>query len=130
MQKKNEEWKKILTPEEYYILREKGTERPFSGKYYYNREQGIYCCAACDHPVFSSEEKYESGTGWPSFFAPYEKGSLGQSIDKSLGMIRKEVHCKKCGGHLGHVFDDGPQPTGKRYCINSLAMKFKPGAKE
>ncbi|MDN5205194.1 peptide-methionine (R)-S-oxide reductase MsrB [Fulvivirgaceae bacterium BMA10] len=125
MHKSEEEWKKSLSPEEYYILREKGTERAFTGKYYQTKDDGIYHCTACDNPLFSSDTKYESGSGWPSFFKPIEKNSVEFHLDKSHGMLRTEVTCGKCGSHLGHVFEDGPQPTGQRYCINSVALNLK-----
>ena len=119
------EWKKILTPEQYNILREKGTEAPFTGKYYDNHEKGIYRCAACGNELFSSETKFESGTGWPSFWQPIAPGHVDDQHDGSLGMDRTEVLCARCGGHLGHVFDDGPAPTHLRYCINSAALTFE-----
>ncbi len=122
--KTEEEWKKILSPEAYYILREHGTERAFTGKYHAHHEKGIYYCAACDLPLFKSETKFDSGTGWPSFYKPIENG-VGTSVDKSFFTVRTEVHCARCGGHLGHVFDDGPKPTGLRYCINSASLSFK-----
>lgn len=121
--KSNEEWKKILTPEEYEILREKGTEPAFTGKYYKNKDTGMYLCAACGAVLFSSETKYDSGSGWPSFYKP--EGNVASERDMSHGMIRTEVHCARCGGHLGHVFEDGPDPTGLRYCINSASLKFQ-----
>lgn len=121
-----EEWKKILSPESYRILRQKGTEAPFHNKYYNHHENGVYYCAGCGQPLFSSEVKYESGSGWPSFYQPIEKEALDQARDVSHGMMRTEVMCKACGGHLGHVFPDGPRPTGMRYCINSGALDFKP----
>ncbi len=123
--KPNEEWKKILTPEQYRVLRENGTERAFTGEYWNNHEQGTYYCAACSVPLFASETKFDSGTGWPSFYSPYNDSCIAETRDTSFGMIRVEVHCAKCGGHLGHVFDDGPKPTGLRYCINSISMKFE-----
>lgn len=123
--KKEEEWKDELTPDEYHILREKGTERPFTGRYYMNKEEGIYRCAACGNPLFSSDTKFDSGTGWPSFHQPVSQESLGYRDDRSQGMTRIEVTCNRCGGHLGHVFEDGPQPTGKRYCVNSGALRFE-----
>jgi peptide-methionine (R)-S-oxide reductase len=121
----DEEWKQTLTPAQYYILREKGTERPFSNKYNSNKQKGKYRCAGCKEVLFSSDTKYESGCGWPSFYAPLLEGNIEYATDKSHGMIRTEVLCKSCGGHLGHVFDDGPPPTGLRYCINSESMIFK-----
>ena len=114
-----------LSPQAHHVLYEKGTETPFSGKYYYHKEQGNYCCAACGNPLFGSETKFESGTGWPSFYAPLSGEGVKTETDRSLGMVRTEVKCAKCGGHLGHVFDDGPRPTGERYCINSAALDFK-----
>jgi peptide-methionine (R)-S-oxide reductase len=118
-------WKKKLTPDQYKILRQKGTEPPFTGKLLHNKEKGVYQCAACGQALFSSEAKFDSGSGWPSFDTPLAKESVETSIDTSRGMRRIEVHCPQCGGHLGHVFDDGPTATGKRYCINSAALTFK-----
>lgn len=126
------EKKEKLSPEQYHIIREKGTEPAFSGKYLENKEKGMYLCAACGQELFSSDAKYESGTGWPSFFKPSSEKSVQTEPDKSLGMERTEVKCSRCGAHLGHVFDDGPktmpdgrQANGKRFCINSLALDFK-----
>lgn len=121
----DEYWKKKLTAEQYRVLREKGTEAPFTGKFYKNFESGMYECAACGNPLFSSDTKFDSDCGWPSFDRSLE-GNVEFHDDNSLGMKRTEVICKKCGGHLGHLFDDGPTKTGMRYCINSVAIDFKP----
>jgi len=127
--KTNEEWKKILTPEQYHILREKGTERAFTGKYDKNHEHGVYRCAGCGLDLYRSEEKFDSGTGWPSFTAPIAAENVTTRPDNTFFMRRTEVLCPRCGGHLGHVFDDGPKPTGKRYCMNSAALQFVATAK-
>ncbi|MFM7487061.1 MAG: peptide-methionine (R)-S-oxide reductase MsrB [Cytophagales bacterium] len=118
------EWKKILTPEEYHILREKGTDRPFAGKYYLTHEKGVYKCAACGNELFTSDMKFDSDCGWPSFDKEIEGGKIVQQIDRSYGMVRTEILCGKCGSHLGHLFDDGPTLTGKRYCVNSTSINL------
>jgi peptide-methionine (R)-S-oxide reductase len=122
----DEEWAKKLTREAFEVLRRQGTERAFTGEYWDNHEAGIYTCAACGLPLFDSDTKFESGTGWPSFFEPIDKTHVAEHRDVSFGMIRTEVHCNRCGGHLGHVFEDGPAPTGLRYCMNSVSLDFKP----
>lgn len=129
MPKDYKEWKKRLSPEQFRVLREKGTETPFTGKLLYNKDSGVYSCAGCGEGLFSSEAKFESGTGWPSFFEPIDKSKIIEKEDFSQGMKRTEIICRKCGGHLGHVFDDGPTPTGLRYCVNSCSLDFK-GKKE
>jgi len=128
VEKTDEEWREHLTPAQYDVLRKAGTEPPFTGEYVYNKESGDYCCAACGAMLFSADTKFESGTGWPSFTEPAIAQAVELRPDNSLFMRRTEVLCRACGGHLGHVFDDGPSPTGQRYCINSLALDFKPSA--
>ncbi|MBI4139307.1 peptide-methionine (R)-S-oxide reductase MsrB [Candidatus Uhrbacteria bacterium] len=127
IQKSEAEWRKELTPEQYHILREKGTEAAGTGKYYHSTETGMYHCGACGAALFSSDAKFDSGSGWPSFYEPATPDSVKLTQDDSHGMRRTEVTCGRCGSHLGHVFDDGPQPTGKRFCINSLALDMKKG---
>lgn len=125
MPKTEEEWKKILTPEQYHVLREKGTEPPGSGMYDTVFEDGVYKCAACGNPLFFSETKFDAHCGWPSFYQPISEDSVRYHSDTSMGVERIEVTCGKCGGHLGHVFDDGPQPTGKRFCMNSVSLDLE-----
>jgi peptide-methionine (R)-S-oxide reductase len=125
IEKSEEEWKKTLTPEEYHVLREKGTERAFTGKYADAHDPGMYRCAGCGNPLFDAETKFESGSGWPSFYQPVAKDAVETETDRKFGMTRDEVVCAKCGGHLGHVFPDGPEPTGLRYCMNSAALNLE-----
>ena len=123
--KSDSEWQTCLTPQEYQILREQGTERAFTGKYYNHKEEGTYTCAGCDNELFNSSKKYDSGCGWPSFFEQLSPEAIKTEVDKSHGMVRIEIMCAKCDAHLGHIFDDGPQPTGKRYCVNSLSINYE-----
>ena len=125
IQHSDAEWRRLLAPEQYYILRQAGTERPFTSPLLKEHRAGTFVCAADGNPLFASRTKFESGTGWPSFWQPL-KGAVGTSADGSFGMSRTEVHCARCGGHLGHVFEDGPPPTGKRYCMNGAALRFVP----
>jgi peptide-methionine (R)-S-oxide reductase len=125
VEKTDEEWKKSLTPEQFHVLREHGTERAGTSPLNVEKREGIFMCGACGQPLFTSDTKYESGTGWPSFYRPID-GAIGTTTDRSYGMTRVEAHCSQCGGHLGHVFPDGPKPTGDRYCMNGVALKFVP----
>ncbi len=125
IEKTPQEWKEVLTPDQFEVCINKGTEPPFSGKYYKNKEKGTYKCVCCGEPLFTSETKYDSGSGWPSFWQPLSDEKIEYISDNAYGMIRTEVNCKKCGAHLGHVFDDGPKPTNLRYCINSISLNLE-----
>ncbi|MHA1136588.1 MAG: peptide-methionine (R)-S-oxide reductase MsrB [Candidatus Thorarchaeota archaeon] len=125
MSKKDDEWKVTLSPDQYKVLRQCGTEPPFTGKFVNHKDNGVYVCAGCGNELFSSDTKFESGSGWPAFWDQVSEDSIGRKEDNSSGMKRIEIVCKNCGGHLGHVFDDGPNPTGFRYCVNSLSLDFK-----
>jgi peptide-methionine (R)-S-oxide reductase len=127
VEKTDAEWRAQLTPQQYEILRQEGTERPYTSPLLGEHRKGIFACAGCDLPLFSSETKFESGTGWPSFYKPLDS-AVGEHKDRTLGMLRTEIHCRRCGGHLGHVFDDGPKPTGLRYCMDGFALQFHAAA--
>lgn len=126
IEKSEQEWRQELSAEEFRVCREKGTERPFTGKYWNNWEAGVYHCTCCNTPLFTADTKFDAGCGWPSFYQPTNDACIEERLDASLGMLRTEVMCRRCGAHLGHVFEDGPQPTGMRYCINSVSIKLQP----
>ena len=122
--KSEDEWAKSLSDQGFYVMRKQGTERAFTGEYWDNKEKGVYLCAACELPLFDAKTKFKSGTGWPSFYQPLDAKHVEEEADNTLGMVRAEVHCRRCGAHLGHIFTDGPQPTGLRYCLNSVSLDF------
>jgi peptide-methionine (R)-S-oxide reductase len=126
VEKSDQEWRDLLSPERFQVLRQAATEPPFTGKYTFDKSEGVYACGACGAELFDSTTKFDSGTGWPSFYEPKTQEALELIEDRSHGMVRTEVRCRRCGSHLGHVFDDGPQPTGERYCMNSIALELKP----
>ncbi len=128
IRKSDVDWRRELSDEQYHVCRQKGTERPFTGKYYQTKTGGTYNCSCCGEPLFRSDHKYDSGSGWPSFYQALDENAVETEEDHSHGMIRTEVHCRKCGAHLGHIFPDGPQPTGLRYCINSVSLDLEPDA--
>lgn len=128
--KTEQEWQKQLTPEQYHVAREAGTERAFTGKYWNTKDKGTYTCVCCGEPLFSSDTKFDSGTGWPSFYQPLEEGAVATHTDRQYGMVRTEARCAKCEAHLGHVFEDGPAPTGLRFCMNSASLDLKPTDKK
>jgi peptide-methionine (R)-S-oxide reductase len=130
VEKSDADWRAELTPEQYRVLREKGTERAFSGEYWDEHRTGVYACAGCGQPLYGSESKFDSGTGWPSFSEPVDPAAVATETDNSHFMVRTEVHCSRCGGHLGHVFPDGPTPGGRRHCINSASLKLSPGSED